>query len=107
MVYSETTRFASFFRFHLTEIEGHFAATRHVPWALNTPKMSLRPRLCKCRSSRWGANSAAVNPLAGFEGATLRRRKRNKKEKEGREQEKKLKDGREGGKPEINFWLRL
>jgi len=24
---------------HLSRGERHFAATRHVPWALNTPKM--------------------------------------------------------------------
>ena len=114
MVNSETTTFASIFRFRLTETGQHFAATRHIPWALNTPKMCLRPVLgCKhifvhlaaSPGERvwWlqmsffplgGANSAPPNTLAGFEGPLRggrgkrgkgRKRERNKEEMKGTE----------------------
>jgi len=35
--------------FHVTEIGRHFAATRHVLWALKYTKMRLRPTLDRKR----------------------------------------------------------
>jgi len=52
---------------------------------------------CDCGSGpRWGAYSVPLNPLAGFNGAALRREGKGGKSREGRGMKREYR-GREGG----------
>ena len=72
-----------------------FAATRHVPWALNTPK-NVATNVVLFSAVAANSTPPKPNPLAGFEGSL--RGTEEKKGKGGKE--------RKRNPPEINLSLR-